>query len=115
MSLEYFSSKRKTFDIPLLLIGTDFQENVWNELIKIPFGKTSSYLELSRKLGNVLAIRAVASANGANAISIIIPCHHIIGSDGKLIGDAGGLAAKKKLLELEGYNQFDKQLKLFED
>jgi methylated-DNA-[protein]-cysteine S-methyltransferase len=110
---EYFAKERKTFEIPLLMVGTDFQQKVWNALLKIPFGKTSSYLELSRKLGNELAIRAVASANGANAISIIIPCHRIIGSDGKLIGYAGGLAAKKKLLELEGSNNDGGQLKLF--
>ena len=99
---EYFNQQRKQFDIDLLFIGTDFQKSVWNELIKIPFGKTNSYLELSKKLNNVKAIRAVASANGSNAISIIVPCHRIIGSDGKLVGYAGGLPIKKKLLQLEG-------------
>jgi methylated-DNA-[protein]-cysteine S-methyltransferase len=105
---EYFQNKRTTFDIPLLLIGSDFQKQVWNELLNIPFGKTSSYLALSQKLNNEKAIRAVASANGANAISIIIPCHRIIGSDGDLVGYAGGLSAKKKLLQLENsFNQLE--------
>lgn len=99
---EYFEGKRKTFDLPLLPVGTPFQNQVWKALLQIPFGQTSSYLELSQQLGNPDAIRAVASANGANAISIIIPCHRIIGSDGSLVGYAGGLEAKKKLLLLEG-------------
>ncbi len=110
---EYFKGERKSFGIPLLMVGTDFQQSVWNELIKIPFGKTESYLGLSQKLGNEKAIRAVAAANGANAISIIIPCHRIIGSDGKLIGYAGGLDAKKKLLHLEGFTGGVEQMKLF--
>jgi methylated-DNA-[protein]-cysteine S-methyltransferase len=98
---EYITAKRKSFDLPLLLVGTDFQKKVWQELIKIPFGQTASYLQLSENLGNKLAIRAVASANGANALSIIVPCHRIIGSKGELVGYAGGLAAKQKLLTLE--------------
>lgn len=110
---EYFKAKRKSFEIPILFVGTDFQKSVWNELIKIPYGKTSSYLELSKKLGDAKAIRAVASANGANAISIIIPCHRIIGSDGKMVGYAGGLQVKKKLLQLEGAIQIQGQLNLF--
>lgn len=97
----YFANERKLFDIPLLMVGTDFQKSVWQGLMKIPYGTTASYLELSRKIGNEKAVRAVASANGANAISIMIPCHRIIGSDGSLAGYAGGLATKKKLLELE--------------
>ncbi len=97
----YFKEKRTTFSIPLKLIGTDFQQSVWNALLKIPFGKTASYLELSKILGNEKAIRAVATANGANAHSIIVPCHRIIGSDGSMVGYAGGLPAKKKLLRLE--------------
>jgi methylated-DNA-[protein]-cysteine S-methyltransferase len=99
---EYFRKERKMFAIPLLLVGTDFQKEVWNELLKIPYGKTESYLGLSKKMNNEGAIRAVASANGANAISIIIPCHRIIGSDGDLTGYAGGLQAKEKLLQMEG-------------
>lgn len=109
---EYFSDKRTEFDIPLLLLGTDFQQSVWRELQTIPFGKTNSYLELSQKMENEKAIRAVATANGANAISILIPCHRIIGIDGSLVGYAGGLEAKKKLLELEGAIS-NIQIKLF--
>lgn len=99
---EYFDGARTQFDIPLLLVGTDFQKSVWEVLITIPFGETESYLGLSRKLGDEKAIRAVASANDANAISIIVPCHRIIGTDGGLVGYAGGLPTKKKLLTLEG-------------
>jgi len=98
---EYFAHKRKVFDIPLLMLGTDFQKSVWEGLLKIPYGKTASYLDLSKNIGNEKAVRAVASANGANAISILIPCHRIIGSDGSLTGYAGGLDVKKKLLEIE--------------
>ncbi len=98
---EYFAHKRKDFDIPLLMLGTDFQKSVWEELIKIPYGETASYLKLAQNVGNEKAVRAVASANGANAISILIPCHRIIGSDGSLTGYAGGLDVKKKLLEIE--------------
>lgn len=98
---EYFSMKRENFDIPLLMVGTQFQKSVWEELIKIPYANTASYLELSKAIGNEKAVRAVANANGANAIAIIIPCHRIIGSDGSLTGYAGGLPLKKKLLELE--------------
>jgi len=97
----YFSMKAKDFDIPLLMVGTEFQKSVWKELIKIPYGQTKSYLELSKSLGNEKAVRAVANANGANALSIIIPCHRVIGSDGSLTGYAGGLPLKQKLLELE--------------
>jgi len=107
---EYFRKERTEFDIPLKFVGTAFQQSVWQELIKIPYGKTETYLGLSQKLNNEKAIRAVASANGANAISILVPCHRIIGSDGKLVGYAGGLRAKEKLLTLEGSQ---KQLKLF--
>ena len=110
---EYFEGKRKAFELPLLMVGSDFQKSVWNELLKIPFGKTVSYLKLSQQLGNEKAIRAVASANGANAISILVPCHRIIGSDGSLTGYAGGLTTKKKLLQLEGSLKTDSQLKLF--
>lgn len=109
---EYFTQERTTFSLELYLIGTDFQKSVWKELVKIPYGKTNSYLQLSKNLNNPKAVRAVASANGANAISIIIPCHRIIGSDGKLVGYAGGLPAKKKLLQLEGVI-LDNQLRLF--
>jgi len=99
---EYFAGTRKVFDIPLDIDGTDFQKTVWNELLKIPYGKTISYKTLSEKLGDVKAIRAVGKANGQNPIAIIIPCHRVIGSDGSLTGYAGGLAIKEKLLHLEG-------------
>lgn len=101
---EYEQGKRKQFDLPIKLIGSDFQKKVWTHLLKIPFGHTDTYLGLSQKIGNEKAIRAVASANGANAISIVVPCHRIIGSQGELTGYAGGLAVKKKLLELERPN-----------
>ncbi len=110
---EYFAKQRTAFDIPLKLVGTPFQQKVWQQLIKIPYGKTCSYLDLSIALGNEKAIRAVATANGANAISIIVPCHRVIGTNGKLVGYAGGLAAKSKLLSLEGANAGTKQQSLF--
>lgn len=98
---EYFNHKRDVFDLELDLKGTEFQKRVWAELLKIPFGKTISYKELSVKLGNLKAIRAVGTANGANPVSIIVPCHRVIGSDGSLTGYAGGLWRKKWLLEHE--------------
>ena len=98
---DYFDGKRTTFTFPLNPSGTDFQKKVWNELLHIPFGKTCSYLELSKKLGNVKAIRAVASANGKNPLWIVVPCHRVIGTDGSLTGYAGGLWRKKWLLEHE--------------
>lgn len=110
---EYFNDERKEFDIQIRMLGTDFQQQVWNELLKIPFGKTKTYLELSQNINNEKAIRAVASANGANALSIIIPCHRIIGSEGDLVGYAGGLSVKKRLLQLESNNPFVEQLQLF--
>lgn len=110
---EYFSKERTSFDLPLKLVGSDFQQGVWQALKQIPYGETQSYLGLSKLLNNEKAIRAVASANGANAISIIVPCHRIIGSKGELTGYAGGLAAKKKLLQLEGVKGSSDQLELF--
>ena len=98
---EYFGRKRTAFDIPLFFVGTDFQKTVWKELLDIPYGMTLSYGDLSRKLGNPKAIRAVAAAHGANPISILVPCHRVIGSDRKLVGYGGGIPAKKILLELE--------------
>lgn len=109
---EYFTDERKEFDVPLLFIGSDFQKSIWDALIQIPYGTTNTYLGLSRIIGNEKAIRAVATANGANAISIIVPCHRIIGSDGKMVGYAGGLAVKKKLLSLENA-LYESQLSLF--
>ena len=110
---EYFSGHRQHFDLPLSLAGSDFQQQVWQALIKVPYSETYSYLQLSELLGNPKAIRAVASANGANAISIIVPCHRIIGSDGSLTGYAGGLPAKEKLLNLEGTELPGQTLELF--
>lgn len=98
---DYFDGKRKDFNFKLNPKGTDFQQKVWQELLNIPFGKTISYLDLSKKLGDVKAIRAVASANGKNPLWIVIPCHRVIGTDGSLTGYAGGLWRKKWLLEHE--------------
>ena len=98
---EYLKGERREFTVPLLMLGSEFQKSVWKALLLIPYGKTASYLELSKSIGNEKAVRAVANANGANAIGIVIPCHRIIGSDGSLTGYAGGLPLKKKLLELE--------------
>lgn len=98
---EYFQGKRKRFSLKLNPKGTEFQNRVWSELQIIPFGKTISYLELSKQLGDVKAIRAVANANGKNPLWIIVPCHRVIGSDGSLIGYAGGLHRKQWLLEHE--------------
>jgi methylated-DNA-[protein]-cysteine S-methyltransferase len=99
---QYFKRARKEFDLPVLLAGSDFQKRVWKALMAIPYGRTKSYISLSRELGDEKAIRAVAKANGDNALSIIVPCHRILGSDGSLTGYAGGLRVKKKLLQLEG-------------
>lgn len=98
---DYFDGKRTNFTFKLNPKGTEFQQKVWKGLLEIPFGKTMSYLELSKKLGDVKAIRAVASANGKNPLWIVIPCHRVIGTDGSLTGYAGGLWRKKWLLEHE--------------
>ncbi|WP_335966752.1 methylated-DNA--[protein]-cysteine S-methyltransferase [Galbibacter sp. PAP.153] len=99
--LAYFEGTLKDFDFPLAPKGTEFQQKVWSALLEIPYGKTTSYLELSKKLGDVKAIRAVAAANGKNPLWIVVPCHRVIGSDGSLTGYAGGLWRKKWLLEHE--------------
>lgn len=98
---EYFAGERKGFDLPLDLIGTEFQQKVWGELLKIPFGRTISYIEMAKNLGDEKVIRAAASANGKNPVMIIVPCHRVIGNDGKLVGYAGGLSTKKWLLDHE--------------
>jgi methylated-DNA-[protein]-cysteine S-methyltransferase len=98
---EYFAGKRKTFSIPLDMRGTSFQKEVWHALLAIPFGETRTYGQLAKQLGNPLAMRAVGAANGRNPISIIVPCHRVIGSSGKLTGFAGGLETKAHLLSLE--------------
>lgn len=107
----YFKGHLKEFDLPINLKGTEFQKKVWQKLIELPYGSTDSYLNLARNLGDVKAIRAVASANGKNPIPIVVPCHRIIGSDGSLTGYSGGLWRKKYLLEMEAE---EKQMKLFE-
>jgi methylated-DNA-[protein]-cysteine S-methyltransferase len=109
---EYFSGKRRSFNLPLNQDGTDFQMKVWDLLYKIPYGRTISYQELSRQYGDPRAIRAVAAANGRNNLTIIVPCHRVIGSDQSLVGYGGGLWRKKWLLEHEakfhhGVQQFD--------
>ncbi|HEY0091455.1 MAG TPA: methylated-DNA--[protein]-cysteine S-methyltransferase [Flavobacterium sp.] len=98
---EYFDRRRTNFNFKMNLSGTEFQQKVWKELLQIPFGKTMSYLQLSKNLGDVKAIRAVASANGKNPLWIVVPCHRVIGTDGSLTGYAGGLWRKKWLLEHE--------------
>ena len=98
---EYFEGKRTHFNFELNPKGTDFQKKVWKALLEIPYGKTTSYLELSKKLGDVKAIRAVAAANGKNPLWVVVPCHRVIGSDGSLTGYAGGLWRKKWLLDHE--------------
>jgi len=98
---EYFDGRRTEFTFKLNPKGTDFQKKVWQELLNIPFGKTCSYLDLAKKLGDVKAIRAVAAANGKNPLWIVVPCHRVIGTNGSLTGYAGGLWRKKWLLEHE--------------
>lgn len=99
--IQYFHGDRRHFELPLNQEGTEFQQKVWNELMNIPFGKTISYQEFSRRLGDPKVIRAAASANGKNHIAIIIPCHRVIGAKGDLVGFGGGLARKKWLLNHE--------------
>lgn len=101
---EYLRGERKEFDLPLLMVGTNFQKNVWKKLLSINYGETKSYLELAKSIDNEKIVRAVANANGANAISIIVPCHRIIGSNGELTGYAGGLNSKRLLLDIESRN-----------
>jgi len=98
---EYFAGIRKKFDIPIVFTGSEFQCRVWTELLKIPYGTTISYGELARRINNPKAVRAVAAANANNPISILVPCHRVIGSDHRLTGYGGGLYAKKELLTLE--------------
>lgn len=98
---EYFRGVRKNFDLPLLFVGTPFQKSVWENLLHVPYGETRTYAWMARQLGNVRAVRAIGHAIGSNPIAIFVPCHRIIGSDGKLTGFAGGIAAKKFLLEME--------------
>jgi methylated-DNA-[protein]-cysteine S-methyltransferase len=103
---EYFEGKRKKFDLPLEFSGTEFQKQAWRELMNIPYGQTISYQEQATKLGNPKAIRAVGSANGKNEINIIIPCHRVIGKNGKLVGYGGGLSRKEWLVGHEKRHDF---------
>jgi methylated-DNA-[protein]-cysteine S-methyltransferase len=101
---EFLTGKRTTFDLPLKIEGTDFQKSVWNELCRIPYGKTASYKDIAKSIGRPNSYRAVGNACGANPIPLIIPCHRVTASDG-LGGFLGGLALKKKLMEIEGVKQ----------
>ncbi|MCL6235516.1 methylated-DNA--[protein]-cysteine S-methyltransferase [Acinetobacter sp. ANC 5579] len=98
---EYFAGKRQQFDLPLDFEGTAFQQQVWQALLTIPFGETRSYKQIAEQIGNVNAVRAVGAANGKNPISIIAPCHRVVGANGKLVGFAGGLENKEILLKIE--------------
>jgi methylated-DNA-[protein]-cysteine S-methyltransferase len=102
---EYFEGKRTHFDLPLDVKGTPFQVSVWNELLKIPYGSTCSYIDIARSLGKPGAARAVGMANHENPIAVVIPCHRVVGSDGSLTGYAGGLHLKKQLLGIEKQSQ----------
>ena len=104
---EYFAGKRTTFDIRLSPAGTDFQRRVWRALEDIPYGRTVSYADIARQIGSPKAVRAVGAANGRTPISIVIPCHRVISSDGRLAGYGGGLMNKQRLLELEGHSVSD--------
>ena len=109
---EYFKENRREFDVPIQMVGTDFQKSVWKALLKVAYGTISTYLQLAKDINNEKAVRAVAGANGANAIAIIIPCHRIIGSSGELVGYAGGLPTKKRLLTLEQKQELYTQIPL---
>jgi len=110
---DYFTGERMAFALPLIMVGSSFQKSVWEEVRRIPYGQTLSYQELSLKLRNEGAIRAVAAANGANALTILVPCHRIIGSKGELTGYAGGLEVKRKLLLMEGAGKTESEPTLF--
>jgi methylated-DNA-[protein]-cysteine S-methyltransferase len=99
---EYFAGSRREFDVPFALSGTDFQRRVWQQLLTVPYGQTATYQEVATALGNPKAVRAVGAANGRNPISIIVPCHRIVGSDGRLVGYGGDLWRKEWLLSHEG-------------
>ena len=102
---EYFAGRRDTFDLPVAAHGTEFQQSVWREIARVPFGKTITYAELARRAGAPGSARAAGAATGRNPIAVAIPCHRIVGADGSLTGYAGGLPRKTRLLELEGVLQ----------
>ncbi|PKM85123.1 MAG: cysteine methyltransferase [Firmicutes bacterium HGW-Firmicutes-11] len=99
--VDYLAGRRRSFDLPLLPCGTEFQKNVWNALLQIPYGQTKTYQEIAEAVGNPKACRAVGNANNKNPISILIPCHRVIGKNGSMVGYGGGLAIKEQLLALE--------------
>ena len=101
---QYFSGERTDFSVPLDLVGTDFQKRVWSQLLEVPHGETWTYQSQANKYGNLKAIRAIASANGKNKVSILVPCHRVVGSSGSLTGYSGGIERKRKLLQHEGLN-----------
>jgi methylated-DNA-[protein]-cysteine S-methyltransferase len=109
---EYFAGKRTLFSLPLDPVGTEFQREVWNILSGIPYGETMTYAGIAKQMGNPKAVRAVGAANGRNPISIVVPCHRVIGSSGELTGFAGGLEAKATLLSLEGVKRGKVQIEL---
>jgi AraC family transcriptional regulator of adaptative response/methylated-DNA-[protein]-cysteine methyltransferase len=98
---EYFAGSRRAFDLPLRLLGSSFEREVWDALLEIPFGHTRSYADIARRVGRTAAVRAVGRANGMNAVAVVVPCHRVVGSDGRLVGYGGGLWRKERLLELE--------------
>ncbi len=102
---EYLLGKRKNFNLPLLFVGSELQKQVWSALLQTPYGQTASYLDLAKSIGKPEAVRAVANANGANSLALIVPCHRIIASDGSLGGYGGGVSVKKRLLKLEKGNR----------
>jgi len=106
---EYLNGNRKEFDMPLLMLGTDFQRRVWKALTRVPYGATSTYGQIAEAIDSPRAVRAVGNANAVNPISIIVPCHRIIGGDGGLVGYGGGLSIKRRLLELERSNLTDRR------
>ncbi len=106
---QYLNGNRKEFDMPLLMVGTDFQRRVWKALMRVPYGTTSTYGQIAEAIDSPRAVRAVGNANAVNPISIIVPCHRIIGSDGGLVGYGGGLSVKRRLLELERSNSADRR------
>jgi methylated-DNA-[protein]-cysteine S-methyltransferase len=106
---EYLNGNRKEFDIPLLMVGTDFQRRVWKALMRVPYGATSTYGQIAEDIGSPRAVRPIGNANKANPLSIIVPCHRVIGSDGELVGYGGGLSVKRRLLELERSNMADRR------
>jgi methylated-DNA-[protein]-cysteine S-methyltransferase len=111
---EYFKGTRKTFDLALdMRKGTEFQQQVWNELLKIPYGQTASYQKIAEKIQNPRAVRAVGAANGQNPLVLVVPCHRVIGANGDLVGFGGGMHRKKFLLALENPEQFGLQTPLF--